>query len=37
MKMRALVRAPESIERFLRHEGLWSEHARWSLRTTAQI
>jgi hypothetical protein len=25
MKLRALVRDPESIERFLRHQGLWSE------------
>jgi hypothetical protein len=25
MKLRALVRAPESIEHFLRHEALWSE------------
>jgi hypothetical protein len=24
MKLRALVRDPESIERFLRHQGLWS-------------
>jgi hypothetical protein len=24
MKLRALVRDPESIERFLRHENLWS-------------
>ena len=24
MKLRALVHDPESIERFLRHEGLWS-------------
>ena len=24
MKLRALVRAPEGIERFLRHENLWS-------------
>jgi hypothetical protein len=23
MKLRALVHAPDSIERFLRHEGLW--------------
>jgi len=25
MKLRALVRDPESIERFLRHQNLWSE------------
>jgi hypothetical protein len=25
MKLRALVRDPESIERFLRHQGLWTE------------
>jgi len=24
MKLRALVHDPESIERFLRHQGLWS-------------
>jgi hypothetical protein len=24
MKLRALVRDPESIERFLRHQGMWS-------------
>ena len=24
MKLRALVHHPESIERFLRHQGLWS-------------
>jgi len=24
MKLRALVRAPESIERFLRDQGMWS-------------
>ena len=25
MKLRALVRDPESIERFLRHQNLWTE------------
>jgi hypothetical protein len=25
MKLRALVRDPESIERFLRHQALWTE------------
>jgi hypothetical protein len=25
MKLRALVRDPASIERFLRHQGLWTE------------
>ena len=25
MKLRALVRDPDSIERFLRHQGLWTE------------
>jgi hypothetical protein len=25
MKLRALVRDPASIQRFLRHQGLWSE------------
>jgi len=32
MKLRALVRDPESIERFLRHQDLWSPPKAWRQR-----